>query len=103
AQTAGGGIGGQRLDALGAGLLPATGLGGFGGELAQQRQLTLADHALGVIGVGADDAGSIAIGVRNRAVGKGVIGLLGVAMPLHDQELLLDVGALVALYGLRQH
>ena len=37
---------------------------------------------------------------RNRAVGEGVVGLLGIAVALHDQELRLDVGALVAAHRL---
>ena len=39
----------------------------------------------------------------NRAVGKGVVGLFGVAVALHDEELRFDVGSLVAAHGGVEH
>ena len=45
---------------------------------------------LRVVAVGADDAAGAAVVVGNRAVGEGVVGLFGIAVALHDQELLLD-------------
>src|SRR5262245_58295006 len=96
-------IGGKRPRAALAGLLPAAGLGSGGGELAQQGELPLADHALSVVGIGAEDAADRAVVVRYRAVGEGVVGLFRIAVALHDEELGLDVGALLAAHGLREH
>ena len=59
-------------------------------------QLALADHAQGIVGVGADDAAGTAVVVRYWTVGEGVVGLLRIAVALHDQEQGFVVGALVA-------
>src|SRR5262245_65729485 len=75
-------IGGERSRAALAGLLPAAGLGSGGGELAQQGELPLADHTLGIVGVGAEDAADRAVVVRYRAVGEGVVRLLRIAVAL---------------------
>ncbi len=84
----------QGGDAALAGFLPRAGVHGAGGQLPQQADLPLADHPRSVLGVGADDAAGRAVIVWDRAVGEGVVGLLRIAVALHDQELLLDVDAL---------
>ena len=96
-------VGGERPRAALAGLLPAAGVAGRGRELAQQRQLPLADDALGIVSVGAEDAADRAVIGRNRAVGEGVIGLLGIAVALHDEELRLDIGTGISAHGLGEH
>ena len=72
-------------------------------QIAQQRQLPLADDPLRIITVGADDAAHRAVIVRDRAVGERVVGLLGIAVAMHDEELGLDIGALIAAHGGVQH
>ncbi|MNN13847.1 hypothetical protein D3C81_1268930 [compost metagenome] len=96
-------IGAQRAQAQRARFVPGTGIGGRRGQLAQQLQLALGHHALGVVAVGADDAARAAVIVGHRAVGEGVVGLLRVAVALHDQQLLLDETAFAALHGRVQH
>ena len=49
------------------------------------------------------DAARGSIVVRNRTVGKGIVGLLGVAITLHNEELGLDIRALHAGHCRRQH
>src|SRR4029079_19101295 len=78
-----------------AGLPPVARLAGARGEFAQQRDLALGDHALGRVVVDTYDPADRAVLDRDRAVGEGVVGLLGVAVALHDQELLFGVGPLV--------
>ncbi len=89
----------QRAGAQRARVLDGASLGGAGRQLAQQGELALADDAHGVVGVGAEDPADAALVVGHRAVGEGVVGLLGVAVALHDEEEGLVVGALVALHG----
>jgi hypothetical protein len=60
-------IGGERLGAPDAGLGDGARVGGAGRELAQKAELTLADDALRVIGVGAEDPAGPAL-----VVGDGV-------------------------------
>ncbi len=86
-----------------AGIAPAAGIDRAGGELAQQVELPLGNHPLGIVGVGADDAADPTVVIRHRAVGEGVVGLLRIAVALHDQELLLDIGAFIATHRGRQH
>ena len=80
---------GERLRAAFAGLLPGAGVRRREGEFAQQGELPRADHPLGVVGVGTEDSADAAVVGRNRAVRERVIGLFGVAVALHDQELRL--------------
>ncbi len=87
-------IAGQGLDAGLAGLAPGPRIDRPGRQLSQQGDLALADHPLSVVGIGADDAARRPVVVRDRAVGEGVVGLLRIAVALHDQELFLDVGPL---------
>ena len=87
------GIGRQGLGGALAGLLPGPGFRGRRRQLAQQGELALADHPLGVIAIGAEYTAGRAVVGRDRAVGESVVGLFGVAIALHDQELLLDIGA----------
>jgi hypothetical protein len=47
-------------------------------------------------GVRADQAARPAVVARDRAIGERVVRLLLVAVPLHDEQLRFDVGALVA-------
>ena len=96
-------IGRQRLGGALAGLLPGAGFRGRRRQLAQQGELALADHPLGVVGVGAEDAAGGAVVGRDWAVGESVVGLFGVAVALHDQELRLDIGAFVAAHRRSQH
>src|SRR6185312_9890366 len=72
-------ISSQCLHAALASRLPTAGIGRSRRQLAQQDKLALADHTLRIIGIGADDPAGIAIVVRDRAVGEGVVGLLRVA------------------------
>ena len=72
-------------------------------EIAQQRQLALADDALRIVAVGAKDAADLAVVIRYRAVGECVVGLFRIAVALHDQQLGFNVGARVAAHGLREH
>ncbi len=72
-------------------------------EILEQRELPLADHALGVVAVGAEDPADRAVVVRDRAVGEGVVGFFRIAVALHDQELRLDEGALIAAERRVQH
>ena len=67
------------------------------------RKLPLADDALGIVGVGADDAAGLPLVVGNRAVGKRVVRFLRIAVALHDEELFLDVGSFRAVHGLIEH
>ena len=89
-------VGRQRRARQRARLLERARVRGARGQLAQQRQLPLADDARRVVGVGADDAAGAPLVVGHRAVGEGVVGLLGVAVALHDQQQRLVVGPLVA-------
>ncbi len=89
----------QRLGTQRARLLDGAAHGGAGGQLAQQREPPLAQDADGVVGVGAEDPAGAALVVRHRAVGEGEVGLLGVAVAVHDEEERLVVGALVPLEG----
>ena len=66
-------------------------------QIAQQAQLALADHALGDFGDDAQHAGDAAVVVVDRAVGKGVVGLLGKAAALEEQQQALIPGGLAAL------
>ena len=97
------GIGRQRLGCALAGLLPGPGFRGGRRQLAQQGELALADHPLGVIAIGAEYTAGCAVVGRDRAVGEGIVGLFGVAVALHDQELLLDIGAFMAPHRRGQH
>ena len=100
ARTAGPAHRSQALPALSAQASWTVRVGACAGrQLAQQRQLPLADDALGVVGVGAEDPADAALVVRHRAVGEGVVGLLRVAVPLHDEQQRLVVSALVAAHG----
>ena len=92
-------IGAERRKALAAGLLPRATVHGLGGQLAEQRHLSFADHPVGVGGVGADDSSGRPVVVGNGAVGESVVGLLRIAVALHQQELLLDIGPLDATHG----
>ena len=83
----------QPAGAALAGRFDAARFGGAARQFAQQRQLALADHALGIVGIGAEDSAGRAVRVRNRTVGEGVIGFFRKAVALHDQELGFDVGA----------
>jgi hypothetical protein len=74
-------IGGKAGSPLFAVLLPVASLAGLRGQLPQQRQLAFADHPLGIIAIGAEDAAPRAVIIRDRAVGEGVIGLLRIAIP----------------------
>ncbi len=96
-------IGCQRPGGAVAGLLPGPGLRRRRRQFAQERELALADHPLGVVAVGAEDAAGRAVFGRDRAVGEGVVGLFGVAVALHDQELGFDIGALVAAHRRGEH
>ena len=89
-------IGRQGFRAPETGLGDGARVGGAGRQLAEQHELALADDPPGVVGVRAEDAAGAALVVRHGAVGEGVVGLLRVAVPLHDQEQRLVVGALVA-------
>ena len=80
-------------------ILRVAGVAGRRGEIAQQPQLAFADHPLGIVGIRTDDAAGTAVIVRNGTVRKGVVGLLLITVALHDQELLLDEGALDAPHG----
>src|SRR5262249_50556778 len=93
----------QSSGTLLARLLPAPGLGRPGGEFAQEGQLALTDDTLRIVGIGANDAASTSVVVRDRAVGKGIVGLLRVSVPLYYEELLLHVSSLISAHGLRQH
>jgi hypothetical protein len=57
-----------------------------GPEVAQCRQPPLADHPLGVFADHAQHADHVARVVSQRTVGEGVVALLGVAGPLHEQQ-----------------
>ncbi len=87
----------------GTGVAPGAGVDRGGGDPAQQGQLAFGNHPAGIVGIGADDPARRAVIVGDRAVGEGVVGLLGIAVALHDQELLLDIGALDAAHGGGQH
>ena len=93
----------QRLRAALASLLPGPRVRRPRGQVPQQRELAPADHALCVISVGADDAARGAVVIRNGAIGKRVVGLFRVAIALHDQELLFDIGAFEPGHRGRQH
>ena len=93
----------ERRDALLAGLLPGARLRRLRRQFAQQFELAFADDAVGVVGVGAEDAGGKAGIVADRAVGEGVVGFFRIAVALHDQELRLHVSADRTLPRLRQH
>ena len=86
----------QGARATRTGLVDAASLRRSVGEFAQQGKLPLADHALRIVGVGAEDAAGRPVVVRNRTIGERVVGLLGKAVALHDQELCLDIGASIA-------
>jgi len=86
----------ERFSAQGAGLLPGACVGRARGELTQRGELALADHAACIVGVGANEPRGATVVARHRAVGERVVGLLLVAVALHDQELRLDVRAFVA-------
>ena len=90
------GVVGQRRCAADAGLPPVARVARVRRKIPEQRELPLADHPLGVVAVGADDAAHRAVVVGNRTVGEGVVSLFRIAVALHDQELRLDIGALVA-------
>ncbi len=97
------GIGGQGLDAGASGVAPGAGVDRPRRQFAQQSDLPLADHPRGVLGIGADDAAGRAVVVGDRAVGEGVVGLLRIAVALHDQELFLDIGPLDPAQRRGQH
>jgi hypothetical protein len=80
------GAGGETAGAEGAGVAHRARFRRRGRDLAEQRQPALADDALGVVGVGAEDAAGAPLLVGDRAVGEGVVGLLGVAVAMHDEE-----------------
>ena len=82
-----------------AGLLDGTRIGGLGGEIAEQRELAFADDALRIVRVGAEDAPGAAVVIGHGTVGESVVGLLRVAVALHDQEQGFVVGAAVAVHG----
>src|SRR5581483_5489390 len=75
-------------------LLPRQHLRRLRGKLTEGCQLPLADAALRVVRVDADDPFRGAVLARDRAVGERVVGLLAVSVALHDQKLRLHVGAL---------
>ncbi len=64
------------------------------GQLAQEGETALADHPVGVLGYHAEHAADLAVVVRNRAVGEGVVGLLRVSAPLQEEEETLVPGGL---------
>src|ERR1700756_4277397 len=76
---------------------------GLRGEIAQQGQLALTDHALSVITVSTENSANRAVCVRHRTVGEGVVGFLGVAVALHDQQLGLHVRTLLATQSSFEH
>ncbi len=80
-----------------------TRLGRLRRDVAQDLEPALADDPFGVVGVGADDAAGAVIVAGNGAVGERVVGFFRIPVALHDQELLLDVRALVALHRRGEH
>ncbi len=83
----------DRGQHLGAGV----GAGELGGELAQRGEPALADHPLGLLGDDAQHARDPAVVVGQRAVGEGVVGLLGVAAAFQEQEQRLVPGRLAGV------
>jgi hypothetical protein len=55
-------------------------------HLAKQGETPLADHPLGLLGHDTQMPANSAVIVRKRAVGKRVIGLLGISVPLEEQQ-----------------
>ena len=96
-------VGCERAGTSLAGLLPCARLGGGRGKLAQQRQLPLADYTLRIVAVGAKNAADAAVVCWDRAIGEGVVGLLRIAVALHDEELRFHIGAFLAAHRLGQH
>ena len=92
-------VGGESRHALPAGILPGARVDGTRRQLALDRHLPVTDHSRRIGGVGADDAARHPVIVRNWTVGEGIIGLLGVAVALHQEELLLDIGAFDPAHG----
>src|ERR1700729_2238617 len=64
-------------------LLQCTGFAASRGQLPEQSQLPLADDTLRIVGVGANYAARLALIVRHRAIGEGVVGLFGISAALH--------------------
>ena len=64
------------------------------GEFAQQREPPLADDALGLLGDDAEHAADRAVVVGNRAVRERVVGLLGKAAALEEEQQALVPGRL---------
>ncbi len=91
-------VGLQCFDAAGAGRLDRARFRRTGRQFLEQHQLPPADDALGVVGIGADDAAGAALVVGDRTVGEGVVGFLAVAVPLHQQKQGFVVGALVVVH-----
>ncbi len=60
--------------------------GEMGGEVAKQRQPALADQPVGLLRDHAEHAADPAVIVVERAVGEGVVGLLGKAAALEEQQ-----------------
>ena len=56
--------------------------------------LAVGEHLAGGLGAGAEHPGDAAGLVAQRAVAEGVPGILGIAVPLHDQVQVLDPGRL---------
>ena len=79
----------QRID-----LRDGIGIPGARGDLAQECQAARADHPVGIVGIGADDAADAAIIVRDRRERKCVIGLLVIAVAMHHQQLGFRIGRL---------
>jgi hypothetical protein len=65
------------------------------GEVAEQRELALAEDARRIVGIRADDAAGLAAIVRHRAVRERVVRLFGIAVALHDEQQRFVVGAFV--------
>ncbi len=73
-----------------------------GGQLAQRTQAPLADHPIRLLGDGAEDPFDLAVVADQRAVGEGMIGLLGIAVALQEQHQGSVPGRLALLVDGRQ-